>query len=138
MTRISFFQGLVGDVSWLERSAINSAHDRADAALDIASAQGDAFGNAISRLHRTVAQQQQRIVMLESMIGVLAAVLRDNNVIDPEILDARLEAAVLNAEDEIAQVTDNVLCVRCSKMVPKAQTNMTEVGVVCDRCLAVG
>jgi hypothetical protein len=138
MARISFFQMLVGNTSWIERSAINSAHDRADAAMDIASVQGDAFGSAISQLHRTVAQQQQRIVMLESMIGVLAAVLRDNNVIDPEILDARLEAAVLNAEEEMVQVSDNVLCTRCSKMVPKAQSNMTEAGLVCDRCLATG
>ena len=57
MARISFFQMLVGNTSWIERSAINSAHDRADAAMDIASVQGDAFGNAISQLHRTVAQQ---------------------------------------------------------------------------------
>ena len=129
---------MVGNTSWIERSAINSAYDRADAAMEVASVQGDAFGTAIANMHRTLVQQQNQIKLLESMMGVLAAVLRDNNVIDPEILDARLEAAVLNAEEEIKHDADNVLCVRCRQMLPRARTNMTEVGVVCDRCLAVG
>ena len=137
MGRVSFFTMLVDDnMSWLERDAINSAYDRADAAMQVAASQGDAFGNAISAMQRTIVQQQNQLKIMGSMIGVLAAVLRDNGVVDPDILDARLEAAIENAQEEIKQVADNVMCMKCSTMQPKARTNVTELGVMCDRCLA--
>ena len=75
MARISFFTGLIdNNMSWIERSAINSAHDRADAAMQVASAQGDAFGQAIASMQRTIVEQQQQLKLMTSMIGVLAAV----------------------------------------------------------------
>ena len=138
MGRVSFFSMLADDnMSWHEQSAINSAHDRADAAMQVATAQGDAFGQAIASMQRTIVQQQQQMKLMSSMIGVLAAVLRDNNVIDPDILDARLEAAIENAREEIKHEANNVMCMKCSKLVPKASSNMTELGVECDRCLAM-
>lgn len=138
MARISFFTGLIdNNMSWIERGAINDAHDRADAAMEVASVQGDTFGRAISSMQRTINDQQNQIKLLNSMIGVLAAVLRDNNVIDAEILDARLEAAIENAQEEIKHEANNVMCMKCSKLVPKASSNMTELGVECDRCLAM-
>jgi hypothetical protein len=138
MGRISFFSMMVDDnMSWLEQSAINGAYDRADAAMQVASMQGDAFGQAIASMQRTMVQQQQQLKLMSSMIGVLAAVLRDNNVIDPEILDARLEAAIENAREEIKQDANSVMCMKCSKLVPKTSSNMTELGVECDRCLAM-
>ena len=133
MGRISFFTGLMdSNISWTERDAINTAHDRADAAL----AQGEGLAQGIQSLQRTVMQQNQQIRMMNSMIGVLAAVLRDNGVVDPDILDARLEAAIENAQEEIKQEASTVMCMKCSTMVPKASSNVTEIGVVCDRCLA--
>jgi hypothetical protein len=137
MGRVSFFTMMVDDnMSWVEQTAINGAYDRADAAMEVAAAQGDAFGQAIASMQRTIVQQQNQLKLMSSMIGVLAAVLRDNGVVDPDILDARLEAAIENAQEEIKQETDNVMCMRCSTLQPKARTNVTELGVVCDRCLA--
>lgn len=133
MGRVSFFTMLVDDhMSWIERDAINSAHDRADAAL----VQGEGLAQGIQSLQRTVIQQNEQIKLMSSMIGVLAAVLRDNGVVDPDILDARLEAAIENAREEIRQEANSVMCMRCSTLQPKASTNVTEIGVVCDRCLA--
>jgi hypothetical protein len=138
MGRISFFTMLVDDnMSWIEQSAINSAHDRADAAMEVAKGQGDAFGTAIASMQRTIIAQKNQIKMLNSAIGVLAAVLRDNGVIDADILDARLEAAVLNAEEEIKHETNTITCFKCSTQVPKSNTVMTELGVMCDRCHAL-
>jgi glutamine synthetase type III len=128
---------LVDDnMSWIERDAINSAYDRADAAMEVAAVQGDAFGKAISSMQRTIVQQQNQLKIMGSMISVLAAVLRDNGVVDPDILDARLEAAIENAREEIKVEADSVMCMRCTTLQPKARTNVTELGVVCDRCLA--
>src|SRR3954467_5390709 len=139
MGRISFFTGMIdNNMSWYERDAINSAHDRADAAMEVASAQSDAFGQAIASMQRTIMQQQNQLKVMSSMIGVLAAVLRDNGAVDPDILDARLEAAIENAQEEIRHEADTVMCMKCSKLVPKAQSNVTELGVECDRCLATG
>ncbi len=133
MGRISFFTALIDDnISWTERDAINSAHDRADAALQ----QGDTFGQAISGMQRTIVQQQNQLKLLSSMVGVLAAILRDNNLIDPEILDARLEAAVLNAEEDVRMDANTITCLKCNRQVLKTDTVMTEIGVMCDRCHA--
>ncbi len=138
MGRISFFSMMAdNNMSWTERSAINSAHDRADDAMEVARGQGDAFGQAIASMQRTLLDQKNQIKMLSSAIEVLAAVLRDNGVVDPEMLDARLEAAVLNAEEEIKQETNTILCMKCSKQVLKTNTVMTELGIICDRCHAL-
>ena len=137
MGRVSFFTMLVDDnMSWIERDAINSAYDRADSAMEVAAFQGDAFGKAISSMQRTIVQQQNQLKIMGSMIGVLAAVLRDNGVVDPDILDARLEAAIENAQDEIKHEVDSVMCMKCTTLQPKARTNVMELGVLCDRCLA--
>lgn len=139
MGRVSFFTMLVDDnMSWIERDAINSAHDRADSAMEVARIQGDTFGQAIASMQRTINTQNKQLKLLGAAIGVLAAVLRDNNLVDPEILDARLEAAVLNTEEEIVATARTSTCLKCSRQVPSAQTVMTELGIVCDRCHALG
>lgn len=139
MGRISFFSLLTdNNMSLGERSAINSASDRADDGMDVARAQGDAFGQAISSMQRTIRAQDKQIKLLHAAIGVLAMTLRDNNVVDGDILDARLEAAILNAEDEYSAEVSTSTCLKCSRQVPNAQTVMTEIGLVCDRCHALG
>lgn len=138
MGRVSFFSMLTDDnMSMREQGAINSAYDRADDAMEVARVQGDTFGQAIAAMQRTIVQQNNQIKMLSSAIGVLAAVLRDNGVVDGEMLDARLEAAVLNAEDEIRQEANTIVCLKCSRQVAKSNTVMTEMGVMCDRCHAL-
>src|SRR6185312_6271024 len=98
---ISFFSMLTDSkMSIHEGNAINAALDRGNAALEVASAQGDAFGGAISRLQGKVVAQDREIKLLRAAIGVLAAMLRDQGVVNNDMLDLRLEAAMENAEEE--------------------------------------
>lgn len=132
MGRISFFTALLDeDISWRERDAINSAHDAADAALELAASSSQS-------LQRRVARQEQQITELRAMVSVLAAVLRDNGLVNAEILDARLEAALVNAEEEAAAEANAATCIRCASEVTRSSTVMTEYGLVCDRCHAIG
>lgn len=139
MSAVSFF-ALLGDsrTSATEATAIGSAQSRADAAMEVAQAQGDAFGSAIARLERRVTSQDREIKLLRAAVGVLAAVLRDNGVIDGDMLDIRLEAALTNAEEEIAVAANTVTCPSCKRQVDRRITVMTEGGIVCDRCHALG
>lgn len=139
MSGISFFNLLTDShTSVTEAVAISGAQGRADDAMELAQAQGDAFGNAIARLEGRVRAQDREIKLLRAALGVLAAMLRDNGVVDPEMLDVRLEAAITNAEEEIETAANTVTCPRCNRQVDRRITVMTEAGVVCDRCHALG
>jgi hypothetical protein len=135
MARIGFFEMLVHeDISWLERNAINSAHDRADAALN----QGEMLGSSIGALQQTIRAQQAEIAGLKAALSVLAHVLEDAGVVDRKVLDYRIEAAIEDAQEaaEAARAGETVQCVGCSQTVPKARSNVTELGLMCDRCAA--
>jgi len=136
---ISFFSMLTDSkMSIHEGNAINAALDRGNAAMEVASAQGDAFGGAISRLQGKVVAQDREIKLLRAAIGVLAAMLRDQGVVDGDMLDLRLEAAMENAEEEIDHAANTITCPRCNREVDRRITVMTEQGVICDRCHALG
>jgi Zn finger protein HypA/HybF involved in hydrogenase expression len=136
---ISFFSMLTDpNMSIHEGNAINAALDRGNAAMEVAQAQGDAFGGAISRLQGKLAAQDREIKLLRAAVGVLAAMLRDNGVVDGEMLDIRLEAAMENAEEEIDHAANTITCPRCQRQVDRRITVMTEQGVICDRCHALG
>lgn len=139
MSGISFFN-LFADsrTSLTEATAIRDAQGRADDAMEVAQAQGDAFGGAIARLEGRVRAQDREIKLLRAALGVLAAMLRDNGVVNPEMLDARLEAAIANAEEEIEVAASTVTCPSCRRQVDRRITVMTEAGIVCDRCHALG
>jgi Zn finger protein HypA/HybF involved in hydrogenase expression len=139
MSRISFFSMLADSkMSFTEGGAINAALDRGDAAMQVAQAQGDAFGGAIAQLQGRVGAQEREIKLLRAAVGVLAAMLRDNGIVDGEILDLRLEAAIANAEEEIEVAANTITCPQCHRQVDRRITVMTEQGVVCDRCHALG
>lgn len=129
MRRIGFFEMLASD---FERDAINSAQDTANAALDGFAMQAETIRRLTKRLH----DQDRQIQMLSAAVGVLAAVLRDNGLVDPEILDARLEAAIENTQDEVAKAPSTVACQRCAKQVAIQRTVMTASGTICDACHA--
>jgi hypothetical protein len=136
---ISFFSMLTDpNMSVREGTAINAALDRGNAAMEVAQAQGDAFGGAIARLQGRVAAQDREIKLLRAAVGVLAAMLRDNGVVDGDMLDLRLEAAMENAEEELEHAANTMTCPRCSRQVDRRITVMTEQGVMCDRCHALG
>ncbi len=134
MARIGFWQLLLDDrVSWWEARAINSAQDEADVALGNATA----AQFSVDQLRQRVTQMSREIVMLRAAVTVLVNTLRDTNVIDPELLDRRLEAALDEATGatdatEKAQQPANVTCIRCRQQVPPSKTNMTADGPVCD------
>jgi hypothetical protein len=133
MARIGFFEALVSDdITLRERDAINSAHDRADAALE----QGTMLGQSIGSLQRVIRAQATEIKRLQTALAVLAHVLEDAGVIDGKVLDYRIEAALEEEQATAAAQVETVTCVACSQAVAKARTNVTELGLMCDRCLA--
>lgn len=106
--------------------------------MEVAQAQGDAFGSAIARLEGRVRSQDREIKLLRAALGVLAAMLRDNGLVNADMLDVRLEAAIANAEEEIEVAANTVTCPSCRRQVDRRITVMTEAGIVCDRCHALG
>ncbi len=138
MGRIGLFQQLLDDqMSAGEREAIHAAHDRADAAV-IA---GGTPTAAMALLHRRIAEQRKELEKLRVALGVLAAVLRDHKVIDPNILDYRLEAAIEEMEDatgETKPAPQLTSCASCGAHVPVTNTAVTAAGTVCDACFQRG
>jgi hypothetical protein len=126
MRRVGFFGVL--DTRLAE---IHEAHDRADAALD----QGNMLGATIGGLQQRVNAQAREIETLRALIGVLARVLRDTGVVDADVLDYRLEAALEEVAEQAAAPAQ-VTCLRCGKLFPQQQTTLTEMGTMCDRCAA--
>src|SRR5687767_13130498 len=94
MGRIGFWQLLLDpNMSWWEAERINDAQDTADVA----------HGEAVAAHFRTQTLEERvnlmsrEIVMLRSALTVLTKTLKDSNVLDERLLDARLEAAMEEA-----------------------------------------
>src|SRR5262245_57509939 len=138
MGRPGLFQQLLDDqMSPGEREAVNAAHDRADAAV-IANGTPTA---AMALLHRRIAEQRKELEKMRVLVGVLAAVLRDHKIIDPHILDYRLEAAMDDLEDatgETKPAPQLTSCASCGAHVPVTNTAVTAAGTVCDACFQRG
>jgi hypothetical protein len=147
MSRIGFWQLLLDDrISWWERNSINGAYDQAELAAN----QSDANTFVINKHKDRLDQMAREIVMLRTAVTVLVKTLRDTNVIDPRLLDARLEAAMEEAASAAPQphvpgapqaataatqaAVPPVTCIRCRKQVPATTTTMTADGPACDRC----
>jgi len=130
MARIGFFEFLVSDMDRNEWEGINQANDRADAALE----QGNMLGTTVGSLRAVVKSQAKDIRHLQTALAVLAQVLEDAGVVDPKVLDYRIEAAIANEDAEVAAEAAMTTCVQCKQEVNKKQTNLTEFGVTCDRC----
>ncbi|MCX5741616.1 MAG: hypothetical protein NT062_03850 [Proteobacteria bacterium] len=136
MSRVSFFTMLLDDnMSVWERNAINAAHDHADDVAAAARSDSDTLREAIGSMQRTIATQDKQIKLLNAAIGVLASVLRDNQVIDGELLDARLEATIGKVDDDIkATAAATLRCPGCKRSVPKEQGVKTSLGTLCASC----
>lgn len=137
MGRIGFWQLLLDNkLSYWEASRINEAHDAADIA------QAHAFDAA--QAANTVAQRMdlmsREIIMLRTALTVLTQTLKDTNVLDERLLEARLEAAMDLAfpkPEPQAPPTPpaeiKITCLRCRKQVPAGTTIMTVDGPLCER-----
>jgi hypothetical protein len=137
---MSYFNLLDGRTSVSEILNIRSAQQAAQDALSAQADEAAVFSMRIESLQRLLLVQHDQIAKLQSALGVLAAVLRDNGMVNAEILDARLEAAMLNAEEETAtaqaKAQATTTCTSCRREVAKRQTTMTDDGVMCDACFA--
>lgn len=150
MGRIGFWQLLLDDrVSWWEAKSINAAHDAADVAQGIAdAAQFKSFNNE-TRINNLA----REVVFLRTALTVLVKTLKDANVLDERLLDARLESAMeeanaampkqptgptsMNEVLHAGQATASnvkLTCTRCRNQVPASSTLMTADGPVCERC----
>ena len=137
MGRIGFWQLLLDDkLSYWEAQRINEASDNADIA------QAHAFDAA--QAARTVAGRvdlmSREIIMLRTALTVLTQTLKDTKVLDEQLLDARLEAAMELAfpkpPPQAAPTPPAQLlytCLRCRKQVAAGTTLMTADGPVCER-----
>jgi hypothetical protein len=140
MARIGFWQMLLSNnISYWEANAINGAYDRAE----VAESQAEANRFKLFSVEERMAQMSREIVMLRAAVTVLVNTLRDTNVLDPALLDARLEAALEEATApppprapaqpaEIRPIT----CIRCRTDVPPSSTVMSMDGPICDPCSA--
>lgn len=162
MSKLSFFTSLVADellpsdLSWEERQELRRAHEHADdveraahAAIDNVDGRIDDLGGDVEALRALVRAQAKQLKVLQAAIGVLATTLRDSNLVDADILDARLEAAVINSEEDEPRPAPKakakvgppagvptVACDRCGTVVARNRSNVTEKGTLCDRCFA--
>ncbi len=143
MSRIGFWQLLLDDkISYWERDAINSARDQADIAVGQAEANAYSMGQMSERMTR----MSREIIMLRAAVTVLVKTLRDTHVLDPKLLDARLEAALeeATAPPEPQAAVDAgqpapirpITCIRCRESKVPSATTMTGDGPICDSCIA--
>lgn len=132
MARIGFWQQLLDqNCSRQEAEAINSAYDSAERAE-----QGvEDLTGKVGVLTKRVVALSREVALLRVAFTVLARTLKDTNVVDGELLDVRLEAALDEALPPPGAATPmTVVCVRCRRDVPASSTTMTEDGPMCDRC----
>jgi hypothetical protein len=150
MGRIGFWQLLLDDrMSWWEAQRINEAHDAADIAQGVAEAAQYKSFNTETRVNNMA----REIVFLRTAMTVLVKTLKDANVLDERLLDARLEAAMEEANASLPKlptgptnmnqvlaskegtpVSVKLTCLRCRNSVPASSTLMTADGPMCERC----
>ena len=137
MGRIGFWQLLLDDkVSYWEAQQINEAHDAAEIAQQCASEAQ--YTNA--KLGAKIAAMNREIIMLRTAVTVLTRTLKDTNVVDDRLLDARLDAAMEEAfppPPELPARGPTVIetvCIKCRQKVVASTTTMTAEGPMCDRC----
>lgn len=136
MGRVGFWQLLLDDkISYWEAQRINEAHD----AADIAQAHAYDAQSAASQLGRRIEMMGREIVMLRTALTVLTKTLKDTNVLDEQLLEARLEAAMEEAfprpepsAPAIPVADVQITCLRCRKKVRAGSTIMTGEGPVCE------
>lgn len=139
MGKIGFWQLLLDDrMSWWEAQRINEASD----AAEIAQHQANNASFRASQLQARVDALSREVVMLRTAVTVLVHTLKDTDVIDDRLLDARLEAALDEAfaPPEPARVAPEapearrLTCIKCRQNVLASTTTMTADGPMCDRC----
>ncbi|HTU57474.1 MAG TPA: hypothetical protein VMF89_03555 [Polyangiales bacterium] len=150
MGRIGFWQLLLDDrLSYWEAQRINEAQETAEYAQAAAENVQFQTGNMQTRLNNMA----REVVFLRTALTVLVKTLKDSNVVDERLLDARLEAAIEEANATLPKLpsgptsmnevfaqakqaapTHLLSCIRCRNQVPAASTVMTQDGPMCERC----
>lgn len=136
--RVGFLQLMFDSkTSWWEARSINAAHD----AADIAAAEAQAAHFSIAETNRRVAEMARELLMMRTALTVVTKTLLDTNVVDGQVLAARLDAAMEEAfpppPPPMAKVDAGlrpVVCIRCHQSKPAQQTTLTGDGPICDSC----
>ena len=109
----------------------------AERIADAAIAEENVLVRQLDALTRQVRRQQEQIETLQALVGVLGGVLHDTGVVDADLLDFRIEAALdeVAAHAQTDQAEARMLaCLRCGSRVRPEQTVVTADGTVCDKC----
>src|SRR5215213_8015964 len=106
MGKIGFWQLLLDpSMSWWEAQLINDAQ----ASADVAHGEAIAAHFRTQTLEERVNQMSREIVMLRTAMTVLTKTLKDSNVLDERLLDARLEAAMEEATASLPRIPGDPL-----------------------------
>lgn len=127
----SFFTSLF-DNDYRQRSDIN------DAAREAADARfyGDLALSNVEQLRTQVLSQRDQIRDLSIAMTVLVKMLAEAGTVDDKVLRYRVEAELEERLEAARPQNRAVTCLRCKQELPAAQTQMTDEGTVCDRCMA--
>lgn len=112
-----------------ERLAINQAADEL-AGLGDENAQ---LGKRFEALRRHAQAQDEEIMRLHAIVGVLATALVEKNVIDADALVTRVDTDLAELAPK-PQGPPQTECVRCARAIPVSLANLTAKGYVCESC----
>ena len=119
--RPSFVQALCSPYSydWNWINAVDQEVDQVEVTVDY--------------LNTQLARARQQIADLSQVVAALVAALDQAGVVKGADLQARIEREAARAASQHA-AADEVACARCGASVPRARTNITAHGTVCDAC----
>ncbi len=158
MSKIGFWEQLLGDVGYFEAAAINSNADSIDMMGSAQAASLDNLSRSTRALHAMDHAQSKELARLRAMIGVLAEVVTEQGC-DRAVLETRMQGALdrLETKEAMAQGIQahgpggpyrgegtgaaaqpkpeaKTTCMKCTEVVLARRTTVTEDGYVCDRC----
>jgi hypothetical protein len=145
--KIGFWEALFTDgISWREREAINLLDDA------VAFQQED-MNFRLGKITEVIRDQKLAISQLRVTVNVLVQLLHESGGLNREELHARIDAAMKALEAPPApagpyrdggaagqaaapRAVPDKSCCRCLKWFAENRLNITEDGLMCDRCLA--
>jgi hypothetical protein len=139
MSKIGFWDSLVGDVGYYERKAINSNSADIDVLKATQNASLATLRRQVHTLYSMDQAQSMELARLRVMVRVLAEMVAEQGAGDvlakrmEDALDG-LEAEQTKAAAEVKSAEPTTVCTRCQNTVLARRTVITFDGNVCDAC----